>query len=418
MSSARRRDRLRFREPDAAVTPGVSSFMTRRLGLLIGLLAAVSVAGLIRLIVAPRPGPGAPAAREARSRVEQGNLLAAVSYWKQAVLLEPANGDYHGELGNAYLTQGNADLAAASLQMAAYFTPDRPHVFCQLAQALVEERRRDEALQILEIALTRTPDCPLALSVKGEQFLRDDNLKEALPAFQRVLQLQPEFALAYQKTGYILLSLHRLDEAEEVLKQGLKLSPGDPGIHALLGELYSQRPQSEGTVAAAERHFLQAMEGNPDKAKANTDLGRLYLRAGRVADAAKRYRAALDARPYMGDALYGMAQVARRQGRPQEAAQHLATLARGQRMERQVQDLRARAGAEKANVSIRLRIARLCLDHGLLKEAGRALDEALALAPENRRTRELRAEWYRASALGERAAREAAIANRLPRSAS
>lgn len=388
--------------------------MNRRLLLLFGLLALALVAAAIRVVNAPRPGPGGEAAREAARLMAQGSPFRALPYWKQAVLLQPGNGDYHGELGSAYLTLRKPDLAVPALQMAAYFRPERPHVFCQLAQALVEERRRDEALEALETALKKTPDCPLALSVKGEQALRDDNLREALAAFQRVLEVEPDYRLAYQKVGYILLSTQRYEEARPVLERGLKLDPANPGLHALLGEVYAQESQDPGSQQKAEQHFLQALNNNPEEAKARADLGKLYLRMNRVAEAETEYRKALRLRPYMGDALYGMAQVARRQGRTSQAAAYLKTHGRGQRMEQTVRDLQARAMAERDNVSLRLRIARMCLDNGLLQEARRTLDETVRLAPDNRSARELRARWYALSGMNERAAWEDAVANRLP----
>jgi tetratricopeptide (TPR) repeat protein len=388
--------------------------MNQRLPLLLGLLALVAAAGAARVFLAPRPGPAAIVAREAERLAEQGDPNRALLYWKQAVLQEPGNGDYYGELGNAYLTLRKPDLAASALQMAAYFQPRRPHVFCQLAQALVEERRRDEALEAVETALKMTPECPLALSVKGEQALRDDNLKDALPAFQQVLRLQPDNRLAYQKLGYILLSTQRYDEAREVLERGLARGFSDPGMHALLGEVYSQKGQDPAAQRLAEQHFLQALNNNPEEAKARADLGKLYLRLNRLSDAETQYRKALDLRPYLGDALYGMAQVARRQGHAAQASGYLRILTQGQEMERTVRDLQARALRDRNNIALRLRITRVCLDNGLLKEAGRTLDELVTLAPDHREARELRARWYSLSGMSERASKEAAIASRLP----
>lgn len=366
-----------------------------------------------RLLTRP-PGPGAPAAREAARLAAQRGVGDAIPYWKQAILLEPGNGDYYGELGNAYLESGKSDLAISALQMAAYFRPQRPHVFCQLAQALVEERRREEALEAVGTALKLTPDCPLALSVKGEQALRDDNLNEALPAFERVLKIQPENRLACQKLGYILLSTQRYEEARQVLEQGLRRAPDDPGLHVLLGEVYSQKAQDAASQALAEQHLLKAVHNNPEEANARASLGKLYLRMGRTADAEIQYRRALELRPYMGDALYGMAQVCRRQGRNGPAGSYLRLLAQGQQMERTVRDLQARALSDRTNLPLRLRITRLCLDNGLLKEARRTLDDVMALAPDHREVRELRARWFTLSGMSERASAEAAIASRLP----
>lgn len=389
--------------------------MTKRLKLLLGILIAVIVVAVGRWATAPRPGPGHVYAMAAERSAEQGNQDEAIARWKQAVMAEPDNGDFHGELAAAYLALGKHDLAAAQLQMAAYYRPQRAHVYCQLAQALVEERRRDEALEALEKALRDTPDCPLALSVQGEQFLRDDNLKEALSAFERVIHLQPGFALAYQKAGYILLSTNRTEEALEVLQRGQIISPDDPGLHALLGQAHAQRPNDPEARRLTEEHLQQALKNNPEAAKAHAALGRLYLRSNDLEAAREQYQKALALQPFLGDGLYGISQVARRQGRAEEAERYLKVLKEGQEMERTIRDLQARALAQPENVDIRLRIARECLRNGLLSEAGRALDQGVAADPGRRDLRELRARWYLLSGKEERAARESSIASRLPR---
>jgi tetratricopeptide (TPR) repeat protein len=185
-------------------------------------------------------------------------------------------------------------------------------------------------------------------------------------------------------------------------------------MHALLGEVYSQKGQDPAAQRLAEQHFLQALNNNPEEAKARADLGKLYLRLNRLSDAETQYRKALDLRPYLGDALYGMAQVARRQGHAAQASGYLRILTQGQEMERTVRDLQARALRDRNNIALRLRITRVCLDNGLLKEAGRTLDELVTLAPDHREARELRARWYSLYGMSERASKEAAIASRLP----
>lgn len=386
----------------------------RRLLVLLIVLAALAGVVVLRQRLTRPPGPGAGPADAARRLAQEGNDPGAVDQWKQAIMAEPANGDYYGELGNAYLNLRRYDQAASVLEMAAYFQPERPHVFCQLAQALVEEYRRDDALKALKTALEKTPDCPLALSVKGEQLLRDDNLTDALAAFQRVIQVAPDFPLAYQKAGYILLSTHRLDEARPILERGLTLSPSDPGVHALLGELFAQQ-SGPALQELAEQHFKLALEKNPEAAKAHAALGKLCLRKGDLPQAREHYSAALVLQPSLEEALYGMAQVSRREGKQEDAARYLREMEAGQKVARAVGELQARAAARPDDVDLRLRIARLCMDNLLVKEARRALDEAVRLDPGRKEARELRARWFLNSGLPERARREFAVAELLPR---
>lgn len=94
--------------------------MTVRLKLLLGALAVLLGVATLRNLLGSKPGPGAAAAKLAQQSSARGELANAIQQWRQAVIAEPSNGDFHGELGNAYLSARDYDLAVAELQAAAY----------------------------------------------------------------------------------------------------------------------------------------------------------------------------------------------------------------------------------------------------------------------------------------------------------
>ncbi len=389
--------------------------MTRRLGILLALLLAVSVTGLWRWVSAPRQGAGFTHSAASLAALERGDLAGAERELRAAILIEPESGDYHAELGNVYLQQARFSVAAAELEMAAFMVPNRPHVHCQLAQALVDDRRRSEALAALEHAFRKQPECAHALSVQAEQFLRDDNLTQALTLYRNVIRLAPDFALAYEKAGYILLESNQLTEAREILQRGLNLAPQSTGMHALLGEVYSRTADDPQASRLAETHLKLALPANPEAAKLHADLGKLYLRGNDLQAAREEFGKALSEHPYLGEALYGLSRVASRQELRAEAASLSKRYESSQKLERKIGDLKARALAEPGNVALRIKLAHACLASGLLLEAARALDELVRLDPAHREARELRAQVYLTRGLGDQAAREFAIAYRLPR---
>jgi tetratricopeptide (TPR) repeat protein len=347
--------------------------------------------------------------------VRSSDLPEAAAQLRQAILLEPGNGDFYAELGDVLLNLSRYEEAAAALQTAAFLKPERPHVFCRLAQALVEERQREEALAALKAALERRPNCPDALAVRGEQFLRDDNLTAAQADFKRVVELEPGFALAYQKLGYILLETNQTDAAIPVLQKGLAASPNHPGLHFLLGHAYSKRPSDPQSQKLAEQEYRLSLPGNPEAAQARAALGQLYLRAGRLREAGEEYEQALTLSPYLKDALYGLTQVREREGKPEEAARHRKMYDRFLAWERQMAELQARADVDRDNVDLQVRLAGLLLEKGLYKQAGRPLHTAVSMDPAHRKARELRARVFEGLGEVERANRELAVASRLPR---
>jgi tetratricopeptide (TPR) repeat protein len=390
--------------------------MTLRLKRLLGLLALLLAVAVGRWLTLPRPGPGHRAAADAARQVEQGDLGGAEQSLRAAILLEPGNGDYHAELGDVYLRQGRDEDAVPELEMAAHMAPARPHIYCQLAQALVSARRRADALPVLEIALRKAPDCPHALSVRGEQFLRDENMRAALDDFQRTIRLAPRFALAYQKAAYILLKSNRYEEAGTLLRKGLAVSPTDPGMHFLLGEVYLDRPHGPRELDLAEQEFKQSLPRNPETDSVHAALGQIALQKNDLKAARAEYQKALATSPQMADALYGLSQVARREGHAAEAAAILKLYESARARTRALDDLLAQALAHPENIDLQLRTARLALAGGALKNAARVLQTAVDGDPARREARELRGQLYLAEGRSSAAAEEFAVAGLLPRS--
>lgn len=389
--------------------------MTPRLKGLLALLLIVLAAGVWRFVTWPRSGKGGALYREALAESERGNTPGTLDLLRRAVVAEPENGEYHAELGTRYLRARQNERALAELEAAAFLQPGLPHVFCYLAECLVETRQREGALSAVETALRKSPNCPHALLVRGEQHLRDDNLKAALADFQRAAELDPGSALAHQKVGYILLETQQYQAAREALEKGLKLSPSHPGTHLMLGQVYLKLGGGAQNAALARQHLQASLYNNPEAPKARVLLGQLNLREGKVEEARQEFEAALAGQPDVQDAEYGLAQVALRQSRPDEAARHQSQVELAQRRRQELSELQARASTAASDPRTVLRLARLSLETGALKNAERTLTTLIGAHPDLREARELRAELFEKLNQPEQAAREAAIALRLPR---
>jgi tetratricopeptide (TPR) repeat protein len=387
--------------------------MSKRLRFLFALLACLIAIAVGRMVTAPRFGPGHAVYLKGIAAAESGDSALAVHNLRRAVMAEPGNGDYHAELGNLQLKANRPDLALVELQEAAFLSPDRPHLFCQLAQTMVDLRRRKEAVEALEEALRRTPDCAHALGVKAEQDLRDDNLKGALETYRRLVAVAPGLTMAHQKVGYLLLAVDQVDEAIRFLEKAAAQFPSDPALNALLGDAYSRRKGSDGSTDEAIRYLKRAAAANPGAPDAHVALGKLYLRKGDLPAARKEYEAALASHPGHMMAQYGLSQVASREGKPAESAALLRAYQATQLLSRQITEMQAQADARPGDLEPQLRIAKLCLQHGLTDRAARALETAVQADPSRREARELRARLYRSVGRQSLAAQEEAVASAL-----
>jgi tetratricopeptide (TPR) repeat protein len=95
------------------------------------------------------------------------------------------------------------------------------------------------------------------------------------------------------KLGEAYLELKRYDEAEKALTEAVHLRADVPRGQYNLALVQEQRGNPAGARAAYETEVAI----NPKNYGAQFNLGRLLAKEGRTADAARRFRASIDARP-------------------------------------------------------------------------------------------------------------------------
>lgn len=141
-------------------------------------------------------------------------------------------------------------------------------------------------------------------------------IQEAFDAADRAVALAPDLAEAYSARGYLRLSAFEVAGAESDLERALQLDPNDPTTHRRIGFAHQARGRTEAAIASLRRAVeLDPLDGNsldglaaalfdagldaealatylrlraiaPTFNNGNAAIvGRLYARAGRLADA-------------------------------------------------------------------------------------------------------------------------------------
>ena len=87
----------------------------------------------------------------------------------------------------------------------------------------------------------------------------------------------------------LLLDQGNLDEGIAILERVVVDAPEVSGPRIDLGIAWHR----QGDLAAAEEHLLQALELNPDHPVVHNELGIIYRKTGRFAEARRSYEAAL-----------------------------------------------------------------------------------------------------------------------------
>jgi len=131
-----------------------------------------------------------------------------------------------------------------------------------------------------------------------------ERLKEAEVWFQRGLELE--------ETGA------PISEAIAAYRKAQELNPAAAGALVNLGTIYYRQRK----FAEAEQYYRQAIEADPLYPLAQFNLGNLYDEQGRTAEAMGHYRRALELNPQYADAHFNLALLCERLGEALKAVHH------------------------------------------------------------------------------------------------
>jgi DNA-binding transcriptional MerR regulator len=132
----------------------------------------------------------------------------------------------------------------------------------------------------------------------------ENRLKESEVWFQKGLELEEIGA--------------PLEEVIGAYRKAIDLNPGAAGAMVNLGTIYYR----ERRFAEAERYYRDAVVADPKYPLAEFNLGNLYDEQGRTAEAATHYRRALALNPQYADAHFNLALLCERTGEVLKAVQH------------------------------------------------------------------------------------------------
>ncbi len=131
-----------------------------------------------------------------------------------------------------------------------------------------------------------------------------NRMREAEAWFQRGLELE--------ETGA------PVEQAIEAYRKVLELNSGAAGALVNLGTIYYRQRR----FAEAERYYRGAIAADPGYALAEFNLGNLYDEQGRLKEALEHYRRALTLNPSYADAHFNLALVCERTGDSLKAVHH------------------------------------------------------------------------------------------------
>ncbi len=263
---------------------------------------------------------GHPAEARARLAGELGGLYLLYGLYEpaqqalaQAERLAPGEFRWSYLLGFAHQTAGGLDDAVAAYARALELSPDHLASLLRLGELRLLVGEPGPAADLFRRALAVSGDCGACRFGLGRAAAAADDDEEAVRQLEMALELQPEakaihhaLAQAYRRLGR-LEPARREYEAAQLAEAGEVMVP-DPifawvrslatgsAVHVQRG----QRALSAGDLGAAERQFRQAVELNPESARARRALGLALRRLRRLDEAVEQYREAVRLAPASG----------------------------------------------------------------------------------------------------------------------
>ena len=170
---------------------------------------------------------------------ENGKLDEAIANCAKALALNPNDFRAHGIAGLAYSAQWKMKSASAEFAGAIKLRPDVKDFHILKAKADISLGEIDQAIAGCRKALELDPNYAEAYATIGEALEHNEKRQaEAISAYQSALKLDPKLFRAYEALGQLFLNLKDEKNAEQIFKQGMAADPKRMSGRFQLGRLY------------------------------------------------------------------------------------------------------------------------------------------------------------------------------------
>ena len=257
----------------------------------------------------------------------RGDLDQAIAAFRKASDLAPSDADVFFGLGEAYMKKHDYVAAIPPLRRASELTPDslpvhqslgfallaagyaaeaiphleKAHEYGALGIAQLQTGEPAKAVANLQTALSQHPDDPdlLFYLSRAASALSSQSTGRLLAEF-------PNSARGHQAMGQNYYSVKMYPQAEKEYQEALALRPDLPGLRLELGQIYAANSEWQ----KAETQFREEAKSQPGSAEAAYRLGDTLLQEGKMREAVEELRRSDRLRPDMSDTLYALGRAA------------------------------------------------------------------------------------------------------------
>ncbi|GEM_PF-2337455 len=240
----------------------------------------------------------------------QGDLVLAVSLYKQALMVNPDSHSAVKGLGSALHAQSEFDAAAEVYRQAISrmetrheTAEDLGNLHLSLGAALTELNRLEEAQEQLAEAIQLGADELLLHDSRGHGHLALKQYDEALADYNAYIQLTSGDPIGYIGKARAFRGKQEYNFAAEALKTAHTLAPDNYRVEMALGNLAIDVADYRGAL----EHYEKASSLEPHIPAIRSNIGLAYLSLGEYAAAKQAFSDALEQSPNDLKSVVGLA---------------------------------------------------------------------------------------------------------------
>ena len=165
----------------------------------------------------------------------------AVSCFRLAINLDPANPDTFSNLGNALLDTNQMDEAQVAFQRALEIDPENVFALSNYGRLLVTEHDLEKAEACFIKARSIDPSNIEVLNSLGSVLVDTDRFQESLLIFQEALKKDPNYWRLHKNMAVAMLRLDRKSESLAHYRKVEQLHPGLEDVRHMIAALGGER---------------------------------------------------------------------------------------------------------------------------------------------------------------------------------
>jgi tetratricopeptide (TPR) repeat protein len=167
-----------------------------------------------------------------------GMYVDAETVYRKTLQGNPACWMAHYNLANATLHQGHTAEAIEHYRKTIEIKPNYILAYISLGNSLMETGRTDEGIAVFRKATEVDPASVAALVDLGNSLMLKNSVDDAIIQYRRAVAISPRFATAYYDLGNALLLAMRAEEAAGCFQRALACEPGNLSYFTGLRDAY------------------------------------------------------------------------------------------------------------------------------------------------------------------------------------